>query len=40
MDAPDDVATYHTALKEILDFRYQALERTVIGVDPEAKKMD
>lgn len=40
VDAPDDVATYHTALEQILDYRYQALERTVFGVDPEAKKMD
>lgn len=40
VDAADDVAAYHTALEEILDYRYQALERTVFGVDPEAKKME
>ena len=38
VDERDEVAAYHTGMERVLDFRYQALEKAVLGEDREGMK--
>ena len=38
-DERDEVAAYHKGMEKILDFKYQALEKSVLGEDKEAVKI-